>query len=179
MEMNKKSNRLFFNFLLIGTVLVLLSSCAREKASWSYQNEKLRKQSLEIENSISASTVNMEKPIETTNVVTEEIAAETSAPVSASHKMAAPSKVKTTKDTKLSPVQKIVLKKLSKKLNPENSEEFQKTTQLDQNLKYALNFGAVGVILYILGALSSVFWVLGTIAIVVALVFLILWILEQ
>ena len=53
------------------------------------------------------------------------------------------------------------------------------TKVMDQDLKMALIFGVVGVILSIFGGVNSLFWILGTIAIVVGLVFLIIWLAKQ
>jgi preprotein translocase subunit SecD len=178
MEKHKKSNRLIFNLLLTGTVIVLLSSCAREKASWSSQNEKLRKYSLEIENSHLTASLDNENPEETTNVVSDEVSnsvpeANESKTVISENKEAKKAEVK-----KLNVAEKLIVKKLSKKMHPENSEEVKKGG-MDQNLRYALIFGVVGIALCILGTVLWLLYLLGTIAILVALVFLVLWLLEQ
>ena len=49
----------------------------------------------------------------------------------------------------------------------------------DYDLKMAAIFGAVGLVLTALGGVSSVFWVLGAIALVVGIVFLIKWLARQ
>jgi len=51
--------------------------------------------------------------------------------------------------------------------------------QMDQDLKMALIFAIVAIILSALGGVNSIFWILGVVAWVVALVFLIKWIAEQ
>jgi hypothetical protein len=53
------------------------------------------------------------------------------------------------------------------------------TKQLDDDLKLAIIFGAIGVTLAILGGINTVFWVLGVIGLVVGLVFFIHWISRQ
>lgn len=53
------------------------------------------------------------------------------------------------------------------------------TGQLDNDLKLAIIFGAVGLTLTLFGGVSEAFWVLGVIAIVVGLVFFIKWIMRQ
>jgi hypothetical protein len=178
MEMNKKSNRLITKFFLFGTVLVLLSSCAREKASWSYQNEKLRKQSLEIENSVPSVALNTEKPEETSNVPAEVTTSKVISPVVEKTAVSEPSNLKNAEGKKLSPVEKIAIKKLAKKMNPEDLEKV-KRGGMDQNLRYALIFGVVGLALCVLGWVLWPLYLLGVIAIVVGLVFLVLWLLEQ
>lgn len=50
---------------------------------------------------------------------------------------------------------------------------------LDYNLKMALIFGIVAVVLSLFGGANSVFWILSVVAIVVAVVFFIKWIAEQ
>ena len=50
---------------------------------------------------------------------------------------------------------------------------------MDYDLKMALIFGIVGIVLSALGGVNSVFWILGVISVVVAIVFLIKWIAEQ
>ncbi|HEY3401959.1 MAG TPA: hypothetical protein VGK59_01150 [Ohtaekwangia sp.] len=51
--------------------------------------------------------------------------------------------------------------------------------QLDYDLKMAILFGAVGLTLTLFGGVSSVFWVLGVIGIVIAVVFLVRWLMRQ
>ena len=53
------------------------------------------------------------------------------------------------------------------------------TMAMEHDLKLALIFGIVGIVLTALGGVNSVFWILGTISLVVAIVFLIKWIAEQ
>lgn len=53
------------------------------------------------------------------------------------------------------------------------------TKAMDHDLKMALIFGIVGIVLSAFGGVNSVFWVLGTVAVVVALVFLIIWLSKQ
>ena len=53
------------------------------------------------------------------------------------------------------------------------------TEQLDYDLKMAILFGAVGLTLTLFGGVSSVFWVLGVIGIVIAVVFLVRWLMRQ
>jgi hypothetical protein len=50
---------------------------------------------------------------------------------------------------------------------------------MDHDLKMALIFGIVGIILSAFGGVNSLFWILGTISVVIALVFLIIWISNQ
>ena len=50
---------------------------------------------------------------------------------------------------------------------------------MDHDLKMALIFGIVGIVLSALGGVNSIFWILGVISTVIAIVFLIKWIAEQ
>lgn len=50
---------------------------------------------------------------------------------------------------------------------------------MDHDLKMALIFGIVGIVLSALGGVNSIFWILGVIATVIAIVFLIKWIANQ
>jgi hypothetical protein len=167
----KNNYKSFLNLLLLSGIVVFLSSCAREHSSISYNNEKLRKQSLEIENS-KPSEQNIAKEEKTTAPAIEQSAPEKKV-VAENKTTNRPEVLGKKEEKKISPVQNLIAKKIAKKMNTSASKA------LDQKLKYAVIFAAVGVILYILGGIVGVFWILGTIALVVALVFLLLWILEQ
>src|SRR5690606_1346753 len=49
------------------------------------------------------------------------------------------------------------------------------SAQMDNDLKLAIIFGAVGLTLSLFSGINAAFWVLGVIAIVVGVVFLIRW----
>jgi len=53
------------------------------------------------------------------------------------------------------------------------------TKQLDDSLKLAIIFGAIGITFAILGGINTVFWVIGVIGLIVGLVFFIRWISTQ
>lgn len=53
------------------------------------------------------------------------------------------------------------------------------TKQLDDDLKLAIIFGAIGITFAILGGINTVFWVIGVIGLIVGLVFFIRWISTQ
>jgi dihydroxyacetone kinase-like predicted kinase len=72
------------------------------------------------------------------------------------------------------------MKKYSQmKKSPENVEAVKAIKAWDHDLKMAAIFGAIGLVLSLFYGVSPVFWVLGVIAIVVALVFLIMWLSRQ
>jgi hypothetical protein len=53
------------------------------------------------------------------------------------------------------------------------------TKQLDDDLKLAIIFGAIGITFAVLGGINTVFWVIGVIGLIVGLVFFIRWISTQ
>ena len=84
-------------------------------------------------------------------------------------------------------VQRLALRKITKKLDKMATQLPQLKKQdasaarggLDSNLRSAILFGAIGLILLILGSVSNIFAVFGAIALVVGVVFLVLWLLDQ
>jgi hypothetical protein len=53
------------------------------------------------------------------------------------------------------------------------------THAMDRHLKMAAIFGAVGLVLTLLGGVNSVFWILGVISLVIGVVFFIQWLSRQ
>lgn len=75
---------------------------------------------------------------------------------------------------------KAEVKKIIKaKKNGESISSISEKMVMDYDLKMALIFGIVGIVLSALGGVNSVFWILGVVSVVVAIVFLIKWIAEQ
>lgn len=72
------------------------------------------------------------------------------------------------------------IKNYAKQIKSESSvESISATKELDDELKLAIIFGAIGITLTILGGISTVFWVLGVVGLVIGLVFFIRWISRQ
>ncbi len=153
----EKNFRLYFNLLIL-TVLILALGSSSAHNAWGQQKEN------------SQSTVN-----ETASLSKEATPAVTEAKKPAETKGIAKSE-KRQEVQKLTAVQKMLVKKMTKKMNPESYQGEQEGQALDQNLKFAIIFGAVGVVLMLF---PSPLWIIGAIALTVGVVFLILWVLEQ
>lgn len=101
--------------------------------------------------------------------------------------LAAASVAKPAAAPKLNLVQRLALRKVTKKLDKLTAQLPQLKKQdasaarggLDGNLRSALLFGLVGLILLLFSGVSSVFTVVGTILLIIGLVFLVLWLLDQ
>lgn len=84
-------------------------------------------------------------------------------------------------------VQRLALRKITKKLDKMASQLPQLKKQdasaarggLDSNLRSALLFGLIGIILLLFTGVSNVFGIVGTILLIIGLVFLVLWLLDQ
>lgn len=88
---------------------------------------------------------------------------------------------------KLNLVQRLAMKKISKQLNKLAAQSPQLkqrdaaagTSRVGGNLRSAIIFGVVGLILTLLGGIAGIFYVLGVIFILIGLVFLLLWVLDE
>jgi hypothetical protein len=92
---------------------------------------------------------------------------------------------------KISSLDKSQLHQLKKELKSELKKQIKGTKKgesiksakaskvWDEDLKMAAIFGAIGVVLTILGGINTIFWVLGVIAFVIGVVFLIKWLARQ
>lgn len=84
-------------------------------------------------------------------------------------------------------VQRLALRKITKKIDKLTAQMPQLKKQdaraarggLDSNLRSAILFGLVGLIVLLFAGVSPVFGVVGTILLIVGLVFLVLWLLDQ
>lgn len=72
-----------------------------------------------------------------------------------------------------------IKKMIKAKKSGESINSIAEKTAMDHDLKMALIFGIVGIVLSAFGGVNSIFWILGVISTVIAIVFLIKWIAEQ
>lgn len=88
---------------------------------------------------------------------------------------------------KLNLVQRLALRKVAKKLDKLTAQAPQLKKRdasaarggLDSNLRSAILFGLVGLIVLLFAGVSWIFGTIGTILLIVGLVFLVLWLLDQ
>ena len=120
-------------------------------------------------------------------------AAPVAAPVAPAPVVAATSQAKTasaaaaTSAPKLNLVQRLALRKVAKKLDkltakaPQFKQRDASAARggLDSNLRSAILFGLIGLIVLLFSGVSAVFGIVGTILLIIGLVFLVLWVLDQ
>jgi hypothetical protein len=88
---------------------------------------------------------------------------------------------------KLNLVQRLALRKVAKKLDkltakaPQFKQRDASAARggLDSNLRSAILFGLIGLIILLFSGVSAVFGIVGTILLIIGLVFLVLWVLDQ
>lgn len=88
---------------------------------------------------------------------------------------------------KFNVMQRLALRKITKKLDKLTAQLPQLKKQdasaarggLDSNLRSAILFGLIGLIVLLFSGVSNVFAILGTIFLIIGLVFLVLWVLDQ
>jgi len=183
----KKLNNcgLTFNFLFLLAFTLVIASCGRKQGAVSFNNEKLRKQSLEIENtkpsresSISSGEVSKQETNTNASDLNKEVLSKIEKAKEANQKLSSSNSepnALTKKSNKLNPVQKAVLKKIEKKLSP-NEDLATQRGGLDPYLKLAIILAIVAVILLIFPWPVSL---LGWIALLVALILFLLWAIEN
>lgn len=71
------------------------------------------------------------------------------------------------------------LKRMVREKKVNGTEGVSEVSAMDNDLKLAIIFGAVGLTLSLFSGINAAFWVLGVIAIVVGVVFLIRWLVRQ
>ncbi|TVT40690.1 hypothetical protein FNT36_14595 [Hymenobacter setariae] len=88
---------------------------------------------------------------------------------------------------KMNLVQRLTLRKITKKLDKLASQAPQLKQRdasaarggLDGNLRSAVLFGLIGLIVLLFSGVNAIFGIVGTILLVIGLVFLVLWLLDQ
>ncbi len=71
------------------------------------------------------------------------------------------------------------MKTMGKVKKTESVESVSGTKALENDLKLAAIFGAVGIVGLILGGVSEVFWIIGAIALLIGVVFFVKWLVRQ
>ncbi|MBT1704672.1 hypothetical protein [Chryseosolibacter indicus] len=74
---------------------------------------------------------------------------------------------------------KAKMKQLTKIKKGDNGASVKESKVMDHDLKLAAIFGAVGLVLILLGGAADIFWILGVIAFVIGVVFFIQWLARQ
>lgn len=161
----------------------LFAACSSPKYSYrftpSHHDDGIANQTVAVQNeptpfeiskeSLSASTTSMPATIETKSVALDQkVLREKITSMSKSERKALKKELK-------SEIKNVI--KGKKKL--ESVEGTNAAKAWDYDLKMAAIFGAVGLVLTALGGVNTVFWVLGAIALIVAVVFLIKWLARQ
>lgn len=174
-------NKVAYSILLVGGI-VLLNSCSKKEINTSARTEKLQKMSRELEQYKSTGSANVTNTeINSEIAITEDISADASSDVtplvatkpvvdlskSAKEVEAVKSETTTKKAGKFK--QKMA-QKLVKKITAS-----EKINELDGNLKIGLIFLLIGLIV----SLLPVLWWIGTILVVIGLVFILLWLLNE
>lgn len=173
----KKNYNFIFKLLIIAASVFFIASCSRPKGTVSFESEKMKKYSQELENSYSLGNT----PAATSKAQEVTSAkAQTGTTFHKSNKQATNSAKKITvaknlQEQKLSPVAKLVAKKVEKQVT--KKMEATRSGGLDYNLKMAIIFGAVALILSLFAGIPF-FGLLALIFLIVAIVFLVLWLLE-
>jgi hypothetical protein len=114
-------------------------------------------------------------------------AAPIAAEVASATPVAAAPAAKAATAPKLNLVQRLALRKVAKKLDKLTAQAPQLKKRdasaarggLDSNLRSAILFGLVGLIVLLFAGVSWIFGTIGTILLIVGLVFLVLWLLDQ
>jgi 5'-3' exonuclease len=177
------------NFLLILCAVLLFAACSAPKYSYNFDHYDYntgRKQAAAKQDEPRLQSEEARSPL----IVAEESIVASIAPVVAETKKASLSNTdKKTIASKIVSMSKAERKELKKDLKAEikkfkakkgdNGASVNATKAMDHDLKLAAIFGAVGLILTLLGGAGHVFWVLGVIALVIGAVFFIKWLSRQ
>lgn len=169
---------------------LILGSCSSPKYAYNFDHYDYNSGK---KNSISQKIVTSESTTPTSPILIKHeqvVASSTSTPTTFPENTAVvvDKKVIAEKIASLSKAERSQLKKdLRSELNTykkakksgDNIQSVHATNQWDHDLKMAAIFGAIGLVLSLFYGVSPVFWVLGVVAIVIAVVFLIKWLSRQ
>jgi hypothetical protein len=176
------------NIFLLLIAAVLLAACSTPKYTYNfdyYDYNSGRKQTAQKTEDVAVQPTSEQSPL----IIQEEaVVAEANVPVvrtdakadanvtkqSVAKRIASMSK---TERQQLKKDVKEYIKSVKKIKNSDQSIKGKKA--MDHDLKLAAIFGAVGLLLTLLGGIHAVFWVLGVIALVIGVVFFIIWLAKQ
>jgi len=126
------------------------------------------------EQAVTASAEDKIQPVETSPVVSADLAEQ-----KAQFEKKYSSLSKAEKKEFRKEVKSVVKKAIKAKKEGKGIESIEETKAMDHDLKMALIFGVIAIVLGALSGAGSVFWVLSIISLVVAVVFFIQWIARQ
>jgi len=172
--------------ILVLIVILAFASCTSQKYAYHFDHynyhigEKVGDDEIPTLTE-SPLTFNAEKLTASTIMASDAAAAEKASPFASIQEKAHQYKDMSRKD------RRAFRKELSSKIKDyalevrsgEKGSNVEATQQLDDELKLAIVFGAVGITLVVLGGINTIFWVLGAVGLAIGLVFFIRWISTQ
>ena len=180
----------YFTFITVGAILILCS-CSSPKYTYNfdYYDYNSGRKSVSNNNSNESLTATNAEPLKIDRNAL--VAASDKGDVIPSEQITTDAKVESTTAAPLKELSRAEKKQLRSELRNyvKNHAKERKATdevtsvnatkQLDDDLKLAIIFGAIGITFAILGGINTVFWVIGVIGLIVGLVFFIRWISTQ
>jgi hypothetical protein len=163
---------------------VLAAACSSPKYTYEFgkhdYNAGKRKHMAQAEAVVSGQTLETAvASAEETPVVTNEVAVPASVAISKETVKEVTKNLSKDDRKELKKDLKKEIKTYVKAVKKKDVKSVSGTKAMDRHLKMAAIFGAVGLVLTLLGGVNSVFWVLGVISIVIGVVFFIQWLSRQ
>jgi hypothetical protein len=168
--------------------VALLASCSSPKYSYYFDHYNYNSGKKQSPVDVAAKTEQSPLLINDQQLVADA----STTPVSSVEKITVPAEEKKALENKIASMTKEQRNTLKKELKTElkkyikagkkdgnRDASVKAAKEWDEDLKMAAIFGSVGVILTILGGVNTIFWVLGVIAFVIAVVFFIKWLARQ
>jgi hypothetical protein len=183
-----KQNKPMRNFFMILVGILLLASCSAPKYSYYFDhydyNSGKRQDQLSAQTPSERAQTAQQSPL----AIEEQSLVATTEPAIITETQPSATEAKETFMKKYNSMSKTERHELKKELKSELKKAIKEkkadikkgnAQNMDHDLKLAIIFGAVGLVLTLFGGASSAFWVLGVIAIVIGVVFLIKWLMRQ